>query len=58
MIMSKWEEDTMYNIYTEVEQKGLRTKFDKQMKKMLKQPKHKWKTMCEKQEYALMRTKE
>jgi hypothetical protein len=46
MIMSKWEEDTMYNIYTEVEQKGLRTKFDKQMKKMLKQPKHKWKTLC------------
>ena len=57
MIMSKWEEDTMYNIYTEVEQKGLRAKFDKQMKKMLKQPKHKWKTMCEKQEYALNQIK-
>ena len=56
--MSKQTEDTMYDIYIEVEQKGLRKKFDKQMKKMLKQPKHKWKTMCEKQEYALMRIKE
>jgi hypothetical protein len=55
--MSKQTEDTMYAIYTEVEQKGLRKKFDKQIKKMRTQSKHKWKTMCEKQEYALNRIK-
>ena len=56
--MSKQTEDTIYYIYEEVEQKGLRKKFDKQMEKMLKQPKHKWKTVCEKHEYALKRIKE
>ena len=55
--MSKWEEDTLYNIYTEVEAKGLRKKFDIQMKKMIKQSKHKFKTVCEKQEYALNKIK-
>ena len=58
MIMSKWEEDTMYNIYTEVEQKGLRKKFNKQLKKMQKQSQWKWKTVCERQEYALKQIKE
>tara|TARA_B110000240_G_C13164009_1_gene310639 strand:+ start:200 stop:370 length:171 start_codon:yes stop_codon:yes gene_type:complete len=56
--MSKQTEDTMYEIYKEIESKGLRKKFNEQMKKMLKQPKHKWKTVCEKQEYALKRIKE
>ena len=56
--MSKQTEDTMYEIYMEVQQKGLRKKFDKQLKKMSTQSKHKWKTMCEKQEYALRRIKE
>ena len=55
--MSKQTEDIMYAIYTEVEAKGLRKKFDKQMKKMQKQPKHKWKTVCERQEYALNQIK-
>jgi len=55
--MSKQTEDTMYAIYTEVEQKGLRKKFDKQMKKMQKQSQWKWKTICEKQEYALNQIK-
>ena len=31
---------------------------DKQLKKMLTQDKHKWKTICEKWEYALKRIKE
>ena len=55
--MSKQTEDTMYAIYTEIEQKGLRKKFDKQIKKMSTQSKHKWKTICEKQEYALNQIK-
>jgi hypothetical protein len=56
--MTKQIEDTMYEIYEEVEKKGLRKKFDKQMDKMENQDKHKWKTICEKQEYALRRIKE
>ncbi len=56
--MSSQTEDTLYAIHTEVTQSGLRDKFDKQLKKMLKQPKHKYKTVCEKWEYALRRIKE
>ena len=56
--MSKQTEDTMYEIYIEVEKLGLRKKFDKQMEKMQKQSQWKWKTMCEKQEHALRRIKE
>ena len=56
--MSRNTEDTLYEIHTEVTQSGLRDKFDKQLKKMSKQPKHKWKTVCEKWEYALKRIKE
>lgn len=56
--MSKQTEDTMYAIYTEVEKKGLRKKFNLQMKKMNKQDKHKYKTVCESWEYALRRIKE
>tara|TARA_B100000900_G_C20160348_1_gene545657 strand:- start:259 stop:435 length:177 start_codon:yes stop_codon:yes gene_type:complete len=57
MIMSKQTEDTMYAIYEEVERLGLRKEFEKQMKKMQKQSKWKWKTVCERQEHALMRIK-
>jgi len=56
--MTKQQEDTMYEIYIEVEQKGLRKKFDKQMEKMSKQDKWKWKDICERQEHALRRIKE
>ena len=56
--MSSQTEDTMYEIHTEITQSGLKDKFDKQLKKMLKQPKHKYKTVCEKWEYALRRIKE
>ena len=48
----------MYEIYQEVTQNGLREKFDAQIKKMHSQDKHKWKTACEKWEYALNRIKE
>ena len=37
--MTSQQEDTMYEIYMEVEKLGLRKKFDKQMEKMLKQDK-------------------
>ena len=56
--MSSQTEDTLYEIHTEVTQSGLRDKFDKQLKKMSKQSKHKWKSVCEKWEYALKRVKE
>lgn len=50
--MSKQTEDTMYEIHQLVESKGLRGKFDKQLTKMLTQDKHKWKSVCERWEYA------
>jgi len=56
--MSKNQEDTMYAIYEEVEKLGLRAKFNKQLKKMKTQSKHKWKTACEDWEYALKKIKE
>jgi hypothetical protein len=51
-------EDTMYFIYEEVEKKGLRKKFDKQVKKMDTQEKHKHKDVCEIWEYALKKIQE
>ena len=56
--MSRNTEDTMYEIHTELTQSGLWDKFNKQIKKMSTQPKHKWKSVCEKWEYALKRIKE
>ena len=56
--MTKQTEDTMYRIYTEVEEKKLRRKFDKQLKKMETQEKHKYKDVCEVWEYALKRIQE
>ena len=56
--MSSQTEDTMYEIYTELTESKLWDKFNTQLKKMSKQPKHKWKTVCEKWEYALKRIKE
>ena len=50
-------EDTIYFIYEEVEKMGMRKEFDKQMKKMKDQSKHKHKSMNEKYEYALRRIK-
>ena len=51
--MTKQSEDTMYRIYKEVEEKKLRRKFDKQLKKMKTQEKYKYKEVCELWEYAL-----
>ena len=56
--MSSQTEDTMYAIHTELTQSGLWDKFNKQIKKMDTQKKHKWKTVCERWEYALKRIKE
>lgn len=50
-------EDTLLNIYHEVEDKNLRDQFDTQCKKMESQDKHKYKTIAEKWEYALYRIK-
>ena len=51
-------EDTLWFIYEEVEKKGLRRKFDKQVKKMETQEKHKYKEVHEVWEYALKRIQE
>ena len=51
-------EDTLWFIYEEVEKKGLRKKFDKQLKKMDTQEKHKHKEVCELWEYALKKIQE
>ena len=56
--MTKQTEDTMHQIYTEVEEKKLRRKFDKQLKKMGTQEKHKHKDVCEMWEYAFKRIQE
>ena len=50
-------EDTLWFIYEEVEKKGLRRKFDKQVKKMETQEKHKYKDTKEMWEYALTKVK-
>ena len=51
-------EDTLWFIYKEVEKRGLRKKFDKQVKKMDTQEKHKYKEVHEIWEYALKRIQE
>ena len=51
-------EDTLWFIHEEVEKKGLRRKFDKQVKKMETQEKHKYKEVHEVWEYALKRIQE
>jgi len=56
--MTRQTEDTMHEIYEEVEKKGLRKKFNKQLKKMETQKKHEYKNVPERWEYALQRIKE
>ena len=56
--MTKNEEDLLYSIHEEIEKDNLRKKFDKQLKKMKSQEKHKYKNVCETWEYALRRIKE
>ena len=53
--MSKWSEDTMYQITMSVETHGLQKQFHQQLKKMRAQPRHQHKTMSEKYEYAYSR---
>jgi len=50
-------EDELMEIYKEIESKGLRKKFDKQITKMHTQSKHNWKSCNELWEYALCRVK-
>ena len=55
--MSSHQEDTMYEIHTKVTESGLWDKFSAQLKKMQNQDKHKFKSMCERWEYALHKIK-
>ena len=56
--MTRQTEDTMYEIHTELTESKLWGKFNKQLKKMNTQEKHKWKSSLERWEYALKRIKE
>ena len=56
--MTKQTEDILHEIHTELTESKLWNKFNKQIKKMDSQEKHKWKTPVEKWEYALKRIKE
>ena len=55
--MTKQTEDTLFEIATKVAAEGIRKEFDKQLKKMGEQDKHKWKDMCERWEYAYNKVK-
>tara|TARA_R110001592_G_C12986526_1_gene734661 strand:+ start:279 stop:464 length:186 start_codon:yes stop_codon:yes gene_type:complete len=50
-------EDRLYNVYYEVEKKGLKSLFDRQIENMKYQDKHRHKEIAEKWEYALYRIK-
>lgn len=51
-------EDTLMEVYLEVDKRGIRNEFEEQCKKMDSQEKHKYKTVGEKWEYALKKIKE
>mgnify|MGYP001492634573 CR=1 FL=1 len=55
--MTSQEEDTMYNIHTALTESKLWPKFRKQIKKMDSQGEWKYKTICEKWEYAYNKVK-
>ena len=55
--MTRQTEDTMYEIHTALTESKLWPEFNKQLKKMEKQDKHKWKTVCESWEYAFNKIK-
>ena len=50
-------EDRLYDVFYEVESKGLKLLFDKQIEIMKDQDKHRFKEVAEKWEYALYRIK-
>tara|TARA_R110000751_G_scaffold11771_3_gene40921 strand:+ start:293 stop:481 length:189 start_codon:yes stop_codon:yes gene_type:complete len=52
-----YQEDQLIEIYNLIEKEGLREKFDTQILKMDDQKKHKFKTVCERWDYALYRIK-
>ena len=56
--MTKQTEDILHEIHTELTESKLWNKFNKQIKKMDSQEKHRWKTPSERWEYALNRIKE
>jgi|TARA_R110000765_G_scaffold404149_1_gene500311 hypothetical protein len=55
--MTKQSEDTLFEVYTKVDAEGIRKEFDRQLKKMSVQDKHKWKDMGERWEYAYNKVK-
>lgn len=54
---TKQTEDIMFSITMELEENGLRRKFDAQLKKMATQDKWKWEDVGTRWEYALQKVK-
>tara|TARA_R110002073_G_scaffold320000_1_gene494940 strand:+ start:113 stop:289 length:177 start_codon:yes stop_codon:yes gene_type:complete len=50
--MSKWEEDTIYEITMSIKDRGVEQEFYSQLNKMKTQPEWKHKTVAERFEYA------
>ena len=50
--MSKWEEDTIYEITMSIKDRGVEQEFHKQLKRMRTQPEWMYKTVSERYEYA------
>ena len=48
-------EDTFYEIYTQIEERGIKDEFYKQLDKMKHQEKHKYKSVRDLWEYAYKR---
>ncbi len=48
-------EDTFFEIYENINSKGLQKDFDAQLNKMKHQPKHRFKSMRERWEYAYLK---
>jgi hypothetical protein len=50
--MSKWQEDTLYEITMSIKKLGLAKEFNEVMQRIRTQPEHKYKTVSERYEYA------
>ena len=55
--MTKNQEDLMFEIFNKVKSKGIKKEFDKQLKRMRVQHKHKYKETAERWEYAYNKIK-
>ena len=50
--MSKWQEDTMYEITMSIREKGIEKKFRNELKKLSSSSNWKWRPIAERYEHA------